>query len=1523
MRHSAIVRWPRLLGGLAAGFLAGCGGSGGGAWLPADTLSIASTSIVEAPNGSDLNSTYESADLVNWEIPLAGGCGGPYVVKVLSGQLPPGIAAADGTDAGGAHLHHLRGALLSHGTWSFRLEVLDTQCNPFAYAYADFTWTVSRGRVAIVGAEPEFHPPGTYVKSGIVKNPNYPALADTVFGTPVVHNLIVGGGTPPYSIELIDDPANPEDGLLPQGVSIPSSSASIVGAPGSIRDREAFVFTIRATDGTGQQSAPLTLQWEVTAPPILIADDVLPSATCGRTYGHQFTIVDGVPPFEFEFVTCDVDRDVHGDPAVIYSAGSPAVITPACATQKITATGYPAANLLGPDYRAFSMPPEGLFLGDGAGLSGLASPGLLTGAPRRRGTFRMFLHVRSTVVPNSYGQHAWKMFELQVAPSEPPTAPTPAFDHDPAYTLGLSFPAVPPYARIADAEAGAASYNPDGGSPGLQLKARGGVRKDGRTDAPHASQVGNIEGYGSLEEDGSTPGGGYDWTVEANPVGDGDAFSTMPPGLALDGWTGVWRVTDTSMLMRQQPQALEFTVRDQQLPTQVRNVATRRVTFGVGPDKLIYTESTTSGTTTTASNWLDMNDGAQTVRVCLPYTGVPVVFRDLLLSDLSPTHTVPSTTGLTTSTGLATLLTSQDMLRVCVNPAGWWDDVHALNPNGARSGTHADANSYDNYIWGENDNGTTSDLSRQPSITAVDVPAYRAAAFNAVSHAPSSGIYTDGGKLYPFANTSYFGVFIVRSDATIYVPFALGTTQNVGGQTFTGFGDGCVNAWAATGRSQLRIPHMAVSPDGRFAAMKIKTSETNFFETAATTKVVVFSLTGEKVFGSGASAQTWCIVDSGSAGSTSTGVYLYAPSMVMTNSHLYFLCGNLNGTLSVQTPVAQHFVYRFQFADPATGAGVAGTTGVAALLPKAVPTETDWTNTSGSPLQTRFQLYTNPLISGYTTASFMHFDGGNLLENSICPLPFRVSADGRSIAILAMPDQAVANANSQAWHVWVDFQGGGVRKLSSAPRHVTGGATRGYTLGRGSSSNTYENWHRYGGPTPQMEISDDGSKVAVVANRFAGTPTYTSPTTSWVTAREDVIAYRTSDNVNWTEIPVTGDGGSTTIFSSAGSALWRFGSLVFTKDNAGLVFWGGASSYYAASTTSSYQISHMLAGSIYGTDISTATAITGLTVTSLLATTDGGSTSGVASFTTAVPYNPALPAGAYAATFGVIKPYGGFLSRNREFLYMVNKGALVTASNEYPLVGVNIRSTNTGASINGRTDFRGFTVGGWPARRGFLSGTYNYYAQYGLSLTDYPCYRKHGMGKQVMPKGTGWVLFGSQYQSSGPTAGTASSSYGGPINSTYSYDYAAYGGQIEGFNADVGGPVVRLSSFTGDTSLRRIRFLEPSDGGGEVAFVYDTYATTNASPSTEQLHALTGIGFNAGTGAATSTPVAYALEGTSGRISDAFAFGSGRDRLYYAAGSSSNENAKTLKEATLTPSGVTYRTLSSTAKRYNVLHVAR
>jgi hypothetical protein len=551
-------------------------------------------------------------------------------------------------------------------------------------------------------------------------------------------------------------------------------------------------------------------------------------------------------------------------------------------------------------------------------------------------------------------------------------------------------------------------------------------------------------------------------------------------------------------------------------------------------------------------------------------------------------------------------------------------------------------------------------------------------------------------------------------------------------------------------------------------------------------------------------------------------------------------------------------------------------------------------------------------------------DGASYGENSAAPVPFRVSRDGKACAILAAPDpNTTFGTTVMSHHVWVDYDGAGPRRLSTAQRHIPSGGQRGYQLAYGPY--TYPHWHRSNGPSTAFEIADDASKVAVVVSRdTASISAFT--TTNWTTRREDVIVYRTTNNwVSGTvELPVTGDGGSNNVFG--GSALWRFGCLTFTKDGRGIVFWGGLSSFHATSSSSPYQESYQYNGSLWGSDISTATSITGLTVTNLLATADGGTSAGVASYTTSSAYSPTLPAGNYnnGTVSGSIKPMGGFVSGSRDFLYLSTFGGVASGKTDnLRLVGVNIRSTNTSQNIGGRTDFRAFLVG-WPARRGFMPNYY-YFASYPLQNRMYAPGHSAGGGMQVMARDSGYVFFATHYQSQGPATANSTAAFGGPNNPTYWGDYGAYGGQVEGFHADVGGPVQRMTSLGSDTSFRSVKFIETTNPGSELAFVYDE-SSNQMVPDQERIGYVGKIAFT-GTGTLANPVARAAIESSAGRAGDSMAFGFQRDRLYYAyqQNGGGNENNKQIVEATIdaVTNAVTKRTLVATPARYNVLHAGR
>ena len=173
------------------------------------------------------------------------------------------------------------------------------------------------------------------------------------------------------------------------------------------------------------------------------------------------------------------------------------------------------------------------------------------------------------------------------------------------------------------------------------------------------------------------------------------------------------------------------------------------------------------------------------------------------------------------STTLATLFTSIDLLRVSINPTGYWDDNVHLNPNAARPCQNTQT-SYYYPLLRSGLAGSDVLLARatntygfQPATSCVRLPTCKDAG---VAANKSEGVYTDGGKLHAFDTSTHFGIFIVRDDGRIYVPAAFQKSTS----GYVSFGDNWGYGYraSATTHSATRIPQMTVSPDGRIGRVQ-------------------------------------------------------------------------------------------------------------------------------------------------------------------------------------------------------------------------------------------------------------------------------------------------------------------------------------------------------------------------------------------------------------------------------------------------------------------------------------------------------------------------------------------------------------------------------------------------------------------------------------------------------------------------------------------------------------------------------
>ena len=781
-----------------------------------------------------------------------------------------------------------------------------------------------------------------------------------------------------------------------------------------------------------------------------------------------------------------------------------------------------------------------------------------------------------------------------------------------------------------------------------------------------------------------------------------------------------------------------------------------------------------------------------------------------------------------------------------------------------------------------------------------------------------SGVYNDGGKLYPFETSSHIGIFIIRPDGRIYVPVAF----NKSSTGWVSFGDAWTEGYNYPGQSNsaVKIPQMTVSPDGRFAALKLRTDTSyDLYEEADSTAILLISLTGERI--SAWDGEVYKIIETGSNGSSGQGQYQFASSLTLTNQYLYYLIGS--GDASV-LHFKDHYIYRYDLFGGDDGGS---------LLHSNFNSE--WTNAAGSAMQTPYQDYYSgfndyggPGVINYTNS------GHNCMETSYAPHPFRVNGDGNACAILAAvtTGETTSGSNILKHHVWIDYEGS-LHQLSTVRRRTSGGG-RLLSLCSGPFSTptsvspswitpaTYA-WGGYDGPTTRFEISDDGLKVAVAYNR--STTVYgvqTSYSTYPYVYRSDIAAYATTAASEWGSHSIheiTGDSSTSTAPSGKFSTphTWRFGALVFTADGEGLVFWGGYSNYSPTATTMStayywYYGAKSYVGSIYSYDFSDGS------VRNILSSSDGGCNKTVGAAFTSTSFSTS----SWQTDGGVIKPFGGFISQNREFLYIATKGAINTSNyRDGTLIGVNIRSLNTSQSINGHSDGRAFVVGGFNSLNGFYDKQYylHYYGlgyyYYYLGYNWYAYAPNFGATEHVAATDNGWVFF-----CSGTSAGSAStgqsSSYGGAVNTTY-YSYYYSPKKLYMFDPNVGGDVQEIAGASWVTgSYHVVGGIDVSDDGTCIASTY-AYSYYNYTAA-EMLAVWTGIQLDS-SGDLVGSPTKTVVQGSGGCVSSHFAFTPNQRDLLYAYGSS--ENGKTLRSEPLA-AGATAKSYSFPGANFNVLHAS-
>jgi hypothetical protein len=871
--------------------------------------------------------------------------------------------------------------------------------------------------------------------------------------------------------------------------------------------------------------------------------------------------------------------------------------------------------------------------------------------------------------------------------------------------------------------------------------------------------------------------------------------------------------------------------------------------------------------------------------------------------------------------------------------------------------------------------GTAYDTKERDGDTCIELPfANNVPGLTAGNRDLVNGIYTDGGQLRAFDGATYLGFYIVRKDSKIYIPWVI----NKGAAGIAGFGDTVLSSTRTVSSVHRRL-QISVSPDGRFASARLKPSVDNFVETSGTEQILIFSLTGEKFFTGSA---TFRQLSTGGTGGSADGTYFYGDSMSLTNTNLYFLKGNnvgrgggLNSNIGTDTVIySGHFVYKVAIAGGTNAPNPA-------LLSPGFGGVGGWTNNSNQPLSTAFHRWCPPASSSlnsptnnwvpspgaaptdytqtgapsYMAADVQAYSFANFTADSAAPMPFRVSADGGSIAIVAADGiNAATRADTQNTtnflnrSIYVDFNNI-FREAGVVKRRFSGG-TRTAGARPGEYINKLYGW--YQGPSTQLEISDNGTIVADV---------YNASVASWnnigqsgpALSREDLSVIRGTGAITdpWTAK-------SETIVSTFfTNDIWRFGCLHFTRDATSsssgvagaLWYWAGAGLYFPNNAGDPYTRLSLMSGSVYQYTISTATSINALPFAA------GGHSSGVFTVTSGGPTST-IP-GNWTSTLGSIMPDGYFISNDGRFLYMECLSPLMdnaTTASGSPISGndstagrlIAMPVLDTSTVINGNAANRAFALTGWPidpVSHGFGSmgvQTSTWYANALWAWCGGASNRHAQQTAVTAPDPTnGTVFFNGYLQNNSWTSTndtTTAWQGGGPTNNVAWADGAQFAGEVYAFSSNVAGPVQNLTGFggtAGGSTIRMITYMQPNRLGTKVAL-----QTTRSSSSSfayrysnfEQIYAVANVNFTA-TGALSTVPTRFTVEGSDGRAGPSMTWDFSDSKLYYAfIAGGANENSMQLREATVNSAGTAvsgYRTqatgFNGSSARFAVLNSSR